>query len=107
MAGRHSMRLIVGEVTSHWDPLSGEAPIKQEGTTWYPDGKVFVITREGTPKWFGRRGGNPKPAKLPPAFPHEPTCYVYINARELIGVDRRGLCGCGAEQRRNEWEATQ
>jgi len=30
---------------------------------------------------------------------HKPDCFVYINARGLIGQDRRGLCTCGFEQR--------
>lgn len=38
----------------------------------------------------------PKPDDLF-ARPHAATCYVFINARALIGVDRRGLCTCGAE----------
>lgn len=29
--------------------------------------------------------------------PHAKKCFVYRNAHRLIGVDRRGLCTCGAE----------
>jgi hypothetical protein len=29
--------------------------------------------------------------------PHQKTCFVYKNAYKLIGVDRRGLCTCGAD----------
>jgi hypothetical protein len=31
-------------------------------------------------------------------IPHNPECPVYRNARALIGVDRRGMCTCGAER---------
>lgn len=30
--------------------------------------------------------------------PHKKWCFVYVHARALLGVDRRGLCNCGAEQ---------
>lgn len=29
--------------------------------------------------------------------PHAQTCLVYRCAPALLGVDRRGLCNCGAE----------
>lgn len=30
--------------------------------------------------------------------PHTPECFVYRYAPYLLGVDRRGMCDCGAEQ---------
>lgn len=30
--------------------------------------------------------------------PHKPSCPVYRFAEALIGIDRRGICKCGAEQ---------
>lgn len=29
--------------------------------------------------------------------PHARSCYVYRNAKALVGIDRTGLCDCGAE----------
>lgn len=34
--------------------------------------------------------------------PHKPACPVYQHAHALIGVDRRGMCKCGAEQANEE-----
>lgn len=53
------MRLIVAEVVLEWPAPDypkdgfGLAMPKPEGTTWYPDGRVFVRTEEDTPKWLG------------------------------------------------------
>lgn len=35
---------------------------------------------------------------IPNNIPHEPYCVVYRAAAGLLGVDRRGMCDCGAEQ---------
>lgn len=51
------MKLIVAEVVlempGRYDPM--EVLPKPEGTTWYPDGRVFVRTEANTPKWLGRK----------------------------------------------------
>jgi hypothetical protein len=50
------MKLIVAEVVYECVPIPD--PIfmlpKMEGTTYYPDARVFVITRDGTPPWINR-----------------------------------------------------
>lgn len=50
------MKLIVAEVVMEIKgPLRWlEVLPKPEGTSWYPDARVFVITREGTPRWINR-----------------------------------------------------
>jgi len=48
------LRLIVAEVVMEYPEVPGGyglAAPKPEGTTWYPDGRVFVLTRPGTPNW--------------------------------------------------------
>jgi hypothetical protein len=51
------MKLIVAEVIwerpAHWMP--GMAIPRPEGATWYPDAKVLVMERPGTPRWVKRR----------------------------------------------------
>lgn len=57
------MKLIVAEVVLDWSDVPYEpAEIlpKPEGTTWYPDGRVFVRTvdfrlKDPTPSWLGVR----------------------------------------------------
>lgn len=53
------MKLIVAEVAMELGPCTDRWPAleilpKPEGTSWYPDARVFVITREGTPRWINR-----------------------------------------------------
>jgi hypothetical protein len=51
------MRLIVAEVV-YEEPKGdrfGMAMPKPEGCTWYPDARVIVATREGTPDWLGAK----------------------------------------------------
>lgn len=47
------MKLIVAEVVHQMSPAQGlgEPLGPLEGCTWYPDGRVWVLTREGTPNW--------------------------------------------------------
>lgn len=52
------MKLIVAEVVMECPPSEyGPMEIlpRPEGTTWYPDGRVFVRTEPGTPRWRRRR----------------------------------------------------
>jgi hypothetical protein len=53
-----AVKLIVAEVFLEWlEPYDVlEILPKPEGTTWYPDARVFVRTREGTPRWLRRYG---------------------------------------------------
>lgn len=56
------MKLIVAEVVMEWVASElphqrfGEILPKPEGCSWYPDARVFVKTREGTPRWLHRCG---------------------------------------------------
>lgn len=38
------------------------------------------------------------------SFPHDLECFVHRYAHMLVGVDRRGKCQCGAEQKEHEFE---
>lgn len=33
---------------------------------------------------------------IEPRREHQPDCFVFVYARALIGVNRRGMCTCGA-----------
>jgi hypothetical protein len=51
------MKLIVAEIVLEWrEPLTFMTVLpKPEGTSYYPDARVFVKTREGTPRWQKRK----------------------------------------------------
>jgi len=56
------VKLIVSEVVLEWPKERDvmffrdlEILPKPEGTTWYPDARVFVRTRPNTPRWIKRK----------------------------------------------------
>ena len=61
-AGTPTVKLIVAEVVLEWtepyDPLA--VLPRPEGTTFYPDARVFVRTRIGTPRWIPRLAAFPR-----------------------------------------------
>lgn len=38
----------------------------------------------------------PSPRGTVPTIPHSSECFVYRHAGVLLGIDRRGMCTCGA-----------
>ena len=52
--GRPFMRLIVAEVIAEEHSSYDVADLRPEGCTWYPDARVWCITRDGTPPFFRR-----------------------------------------------------
>lgn len=67
------MKLIVAEIImecprSEYGP--GDSLPRPEGSTWYPDARVFVRTEPNTPRWIRRKGAvhdvsraGPEPAR--------------------------------------------
>lgn len=52
------MKLIVAEVVLEMEEAAlsfCEVLPRPEGTTWYPDARVFVRTEPNTPRWNGRQ----------------------------------------------------
>lgn len=49
------MKIIVAEVLEELPPADVFTyDSKPAGTTWYPDGRVIVKKRDGTPPWLRR-----------------------------------------------------